>query len=320
MTDLSVIIVNWNTCAYLRDCLASVLSQSEGLSLQIVVVDNASTDGSLEMLADEFPRVQVVANQENVGFAAANNQGIDQATGRHLLLLNPDTRIVDRALVEMVRYLDDHPKVAVVGPRLVLPDGTIQGGAAGYDPSPGTVLNHVFMIQRLAPNRIRGLWLAKQSYDATEIDVDWVAGACMMVRSDAVQQVGPMDTSYFMYAEDIEWCHRMRKAGWKVVCLGEVCVIHYIGGSVRQGGDELLALNVEGLDIYYRSRYSRPIRSLLHGAAAAGFAGRAVAYWLLANSRDGAAYRDTAKTMGACARASLTHMTRAWISNSDVRP
>lgn len=278
MLDLSVVIVNWNTCEFLRRCLTLVLSESSGLELEVIVVDNASQDESLNMLATEFPEVEVIANATNVGFAAANNQAIARATARYLVLLNPDTEIIDEALVKMVNYLDQHPTVGVVGPKLVSPTGTVQGGAAGYDPSLVTVFTYALMLHSLFPHRVRSLWLAKKAYKAAEIEVDWVAGACLMIRASTIRQVGLLNTSYFMYAEDIEWCHRIKRAGWRLVCLSEASVVHCIGASTRQKGREFARHNIKGLDTYYRSRYSNVTRLVLHFGAGIGFLLRAIIY------------------------------------------
>jgi GT2 family glycosyltransferase len=305
MIDLSVIVVNWNTCEFLRGCLASVLAESAELALELLVIDNDSQDDSLNMLATEFPQATVIANTANVGFAAANNQGIALATGRHVVLLNPDTKVVDKALAKMVTYLDQHPSVGVVGPKLMLPDGTIQGGAAGHDPSPGTVFAYALVLHSLFPHRVRGLWLAKENYQAAENDVDWVAGACLMVRAPVIQQVGPMDTSFFMYAEDIEWCYRIKKAGWRIVCLSSTSVIHHIGGSTRQKGYGFVRQNIRGLDTYYRSRYSSILRAILHFWGGFGFLLRTTIYQILSWIRHDKKCTESRLIMWECAKSSF---------------
>ena len=280
-TELSVVIVNWNTCDMLRRCLASVYAQSINLSLEVIVVDNASHDESVQMVAAEFPETIVIANERNVGFATANNQGIRSSSGRYVVLLNPDTKIVDDALETMVEYMEQHPEVGVTGPRLILPNGAIQGGAAGYEPTPWTIFSYAFMLYRLLPVHMRSLWLAKKHYLQREVSVDWIAGACMMVRREAIEQVGLMDDGFFMYAEDMEWCHRIRTRGWRIVCLCQTRVIHYIGGSAHQKGSEFLGQNVRGLDRYYRQQYKPSTVTWMHLWGAAGFALRAVLYQVL---------------------------------------
>lgn len=270
--DLSIVVVNWNARDYLRACLESVYAETKRLRLEVCLVDNASHDGSADLVEAEFPGVHVIRNLQNVGYAAANNQGLRWARGRYVLLLNPDTVITDRALERLADFLEEHPRVAVVGPQLVSPDGRVQGGAAGYEPSLSTVFNYHFLLYRLAPRRVRGLWLARERYaDPSPIRVDWVAGACLMARGEAVRQVGGLDEGYFMYAEDMAWCAKMRAAGWEVYCLPTARVIHHIGVSARQQGSRFIARNVESLDRYYRSRYGAATVATLHLIGAAGF-------------------------------------------------
>jgi N-acetylglucosaminyl-diphospho-decaprenol L-rhamnosyltransferase len=270
--DLSIIIVNWNARDYLKPCLESIYAETNRLRLEICLVDNASHDGSAEMVEAGFPEVYVIRNLQNVGYAAANNQGLRWAKGKYILLLNPDTVITDRALERLADFLEGRPRAAVVGPQLVSPEGRVQGGAAGYDPSLSTVFNYHFFLNRLAPRRFRGLWLARGRYaDPSPIQVDWVTGACLMARGEAVRQVGGLDEGYFMYAEDMAWCAKMRAAGWEVYCLPTVRVIHHIGVSARQQGSRFMARNIESLDRYYRSRYGAATVAALHLIGAAGF-------------------------------------------------
>ena len=270
--DFSVIIVNWNARAYLGPCLESIVVQTPNLHYEICVVDNASTDGSADWVRQAFPHVHVIANQKNLGFPSANNQGIRWAQGRYILLLNPDTVITDRALERMVAYLNAHPQVGIVGPRLTSPEGRVQGGAAGFDPSLRTVFNYHFFLSYLMPRYFPGLWLSPRRYaDPRPIRVDWVAGACLMARSEAIQEIGGLDEEYFMYAEDVEWCRRFRAERWRVVCLPEARVVHHVGVSAKQRGSAFLARNIESLDLYYRAHYGPPVVTLLHLMGVVGF-------------------------------------------------
>ena len=281
--DLSVVIVNWNAREYLGPCLRSVYEETTGLNMEICLVDNASDDDSVTLVRAEFPLVHIIQNAKNVGFAGASNQGLRWARGRHVVLLNPDTVITGRALERLSAFLDEHPRAGVVGPQLVSPEGRVQGGAAGYDPSPCTVFNYQFFLFRLAPRRFRGLWLARSRYaDPTPIAVDWVAGACLMARAEAVRQVGGLDEGYFMYAEDVAWCNKMRAAGWEVYCLPAARVIHHIGASAKQQGPRFMARNVESLDRYYRSRYGVATVAAMHLMGVVGFGLR----YLLATLRE----------------------------------
>ncbi len=280
--DVSVIVVNWNTSGYLRRCLTALLASEGDYALEIIVVDNASSDDSLEMLRNEFPFVRVIANQTNSGFASANNQGLALATGRLLLLLNPDTEIAPGALSEMVRFLEQNPRAGAVGPRLTGQRGRIQGGAAGYEPSLRTVFNHASFLYRACPRWFPGVWLAVRQYRrAAPFRVDWVSGAALMVRRVVVDEVGILDDKFFMYAEDVDWCRRMREAGWEVYCLPNTHVMHFIGASAKQPGAGFITNNVDSRDRYYRSRYRPAVVTTMHLINAIGFLARVVIHGLM---------------------------------------
>ncbi len=295
--DLSVIIVNWNAAAYLPAALDSVFAaqgvlwksrrsegEDEGLALEVWLIDNASTDDSVALVRGSYPQVQVVTNEHNLGFAAANNQGILRARGRYLLLLNPDTELPRATLPGLLTYIEQHPEVGVVGPRLVGARGKTQGGSAGYDPSPTTLFNYATFLYRLFPRRLRGLWLPRALYEqGRPIEVDWVSGACLLARGEAALAAGPLDERYFMYSEDVEWCRRIRAAGYEVICHPAFSTIHHIGGSTRQLGSDFHAHNVDSLDKDLRRRYRPVIVGLIHLIGAFGFLLRYLLYewqWL----------------------------------------
>jgi N-acetylglucosaminyl-diphospho-decaprenol L-rhamnosyltransferase len=247
IVDLSAIVVSWNVCDLLRRCLHSVLEvggwrleigtsnlQPPTSNLQIIVIDNASTDGSQEMVRAEFPQVRLVANDENRGFTAANNQGLTLAQGRYLLLLNPDTEVVGDALAAMVGYMDDHPAVGVLGPQLRYPDGSLQSSRRRF-PTFATALVESTVVQEWwHDNRIlRHYYLADTPADAVQA-VDWLVGACLLVRREAYEQVGGLDEGFFMYSEELDWCKRIKDAGWQVIYLPTATVIHHEGKSSEQ--------------------------------------------------------------------------------------
>ena len=303
---VSVVIVNWNAREFLKPCLDSVMAARDGLSLEIWVVDNASRDGSVTMLRECYPQVKVIANDENRGFAAANNQALARVRGKYAILLNPDTEIPGGTLEHMVRFLDDHPRVGIVGPRLQVLSGKIQGGAAGYEPSPWTVFNYSFFLYKLSPRLFRGLWLAQRQYlEDKPLQVDWVSGAALMVRMSAVREVGLMNEDYFMYAEDVDWCRQMRLSGWQVYCLPALHVIHHIGRSTRQRGPEFFAVNVLSLDRYYRSLYAPVVVRLLHLFGTGGFLLRTLGYEALYLLRRKAIYAELRDQWRSCLATSL---------------
>ncbi len=233
MVDLSVLIVNWNVRDLLRRCLQSLLANSPACTLEIIVVDNGSTDGSGEMVRTEFPQVHLIANTDNRGFPAANNQGLAVARGRYVLLLNPDTEVIGNALETMVAFADAHPDVGIVGPQLLNPDGTVQSSRRRF-PTLATALLESTWLQPYAPRRLLSRYYVLDRPDDEIQDVDWVTGAALMARGEAIEQVGPLDEGFFMYSEELDWCRRFREAGWRVVYLPTARVIHHVGKSSEQ--------------------------------------------------------------------------------------
>ena len=244
--NLSVIIVSWNTKALLHNCLRSLFA-AEGYIPETIVVDNASTDGSSEMVVREFPQVQLIRNSANMGFSAASNQGIHASTRRYVLLLNSDTVVPEGVLEKLTSFIDDHPKAGACGPRLVRPDGTPQPYAFGSNPTPGYLLARGLNRQLL--HRYPHDWAT----DAIQ-EVDWVSGACLMVRREVIDQVGLLDEHFFMYFEDNDWCLRIRKAGWKVYYNPKVEIVHLGGQSLAQN-PEAQKVYYHSLDYFYRKHY-----------------------------------------------------------------
>ncbi len=279
MVDLSIVIVSWNVQALLRRCLQSVLAEakpgtSDGVSqlgdwqLEILVVDNASADGSAEMVRTQFPPVHLIANSENRGFTAANNQGLSRARGRYLLLLNPDTEVVDDALATMLRYADANVEVGALGAKLLYPDGSTQSSRRRF-PTFSTALVESTVVQEWWKDNgiLRQYYMTDTADDETQ-RVDWVVGACLLVRRQAYEQVGGLDEGFFMYSEELDWCRRIKAAGWEIVYLPTATVIHHEGKSSEQV--------VPARHIYFQSSKVRYFRKH-HGA----FQARALRCFLL---------------------------------------
>ena len=231
--DLSVSIVSYRTPAMLRQCLESISAERTGLTIEVAVVDNASGDGSAEMVAEQFPWVRLIRNQRNRGFAAAHNQALRRASGRYWLVLNSDAAPLPGALRTLVDFLDVHPGMAVAGPRLRYPDGTVQPSRRRF-PTLATLFLEGTQLQRFSPSNpvLRRYYIADRSDDEPQ-DVDWLVGACLCVRAAAGQHVGLFDERFFMYSEELDWCRRFRAAGWRVVYVPAAEVIHFEGGSSR---------------------------------------------------------------------------------------
>ncbi len=223
---VDIVIVSFNTARLLADCLCSIPRGAEGLDYQIIVVDNASTDGTAEMLAREFPGVRLIQNSSNRGFGAANNQGIHASSGRYVVLLNGDTLVPPGALARLVDFMEARPRVGASGPRLARPDGRAQPFAFGGDPTPSYLFARGWA--RLLRRRSLHDWETRQAQP-----VDWVSGACLIARSEALEQIGGFDERYFMYFEDNDLCLRLRRAGWQVWYDPDVTITHLGGASVK---------------------------------------------------------------------------------------
>lgn len=232
--DISVIIVSWNTRDILRDCLASVYAQTTGAEYEAIVVDNASSDGSAAMVKAEFPQVILIENTENKGFAAANNQGIQIAKGRYVLLLNSDTIVLDGAIQKTLQFAEQRPDAAVVGCRVLNPDRTLQPTCFMFPSLLNLCLSSTYLYKIFPKNRFFGrermTWWNRS--DVRPVDV--VTGCFMLVRREAIEQVGMMDEAYFMYAEETDWCWRFKKAGWQNLFFPDAQIIHLGGQSSKQ--------------------------------------------------------------------------------------
>jgi N-acetylglucosaminyl-diphospho-decaprenol L-rhamnosyltransferase len=279
VVDLSIVIVSWNVRDLLRRCLQSVVTEAlpspdDGVfrmgnwEVEILLVDNASTDGSSEMVRDEFPQIHLIANDENQGFTAANNQGLTLSQGRYLLLLNPDTEIVGDALGAMIGYAQANGEVGALGPRLLNPDGSPQSSRRRF-PTLSTALVESTVVQEWwDDNRIlRRYYMADTPDDAIQ-RVDWIVGACLLIRRQAYEQVGGLDEGFFMYSEELDWCRRIKSAGWEIVYLPTATIIHHEGKSSEQV--------VPARHIYFQSSKVRYFRKH-HGA----FQAEALRWFLL---------------------------------------
>ena len=232
--DLSIIIVNWNSVDYLRRCLESIYRQTTNLEFEVMVIDNASFDGSEELIRAEFPEVKFIQSTENIGFARANNLGFQHSTGEALLFLNPDTEVRSSAINELFTSLHSVPDAGAIGGKLLNSDGSLQ--ISCIQPFP-TILNQMFDLEwlqvrfpRLKIWGIRPLFLDR----GVPEEVDVVSGACLMVKRSVFEMIGTFSTDYFMYSEDVEVCYKIRQAGWRVYYVGKAEIVHYGGASAKE--------------------------------------------------------------------------------------
>lgn len=281
MLDLSIVIVNYNTRDLLRDCLNSIFSSQGEFSFDVYVVDNASTDGSVKMIRTEFPQIKLIACRVNGGFARANNQGLHQAgfeidgspqtdAPRYALLLNPDTLLTPRALVDMVTFMDDHPEAGAAGPKLVLPDGSLDLACRRSFPTPTVSFFRMVGLSKLFPrNRLFGRYNMTFSDPDRLIEVDSVVGAFMMVRREAIAQAGLLDETYFMYGEDLDWAFQIKAGGWKIYYNPAVTVTHVKRAASRHSPKARVEF-YRAMDIFYRKFYAQGTPFWLHSLVVLG--------------------------------------------------
>lgn len=252
--DVSVIVVNWNTRDILHDCLASVYSTTKNITFEVIVVDNASSDGSVDMIKSKFPNVMLIENVENHGFAAANNQGISIARGRFLLLLNSDTVILDNAIAKTVSFADTNPETAVIGCRVLNPDRTLQPTGFMFPSLLNMLLSTTYVYKLFPKNRFFGrermTWWNRDDVR----DVDVVTGCYMLVRKKAIEEIGLLDECFFVYGEETDWCYRFRQAGWKILFTPGAEIVHLGGQSSKQMASQM-TLQVRGSILQFMHKH-----------------------------------------------------------------
>jgi N-acetylglucosaminyl-diphospho-decaprenol L-rhamnosyltransferase len=259
--DLSVVTVSYNTRELLRACLASVLSAlAQGPKHELIVVDNASRDGSASMVRDEFPRVQLIANEDNRGFAAASNQGIQQSSGRCVLLLNPDTIVKSTALQRMSAVLESRDDVGAVGPKLVYPNGELQHSAFTFPTITMIFLDFFPLHHRLLDSPINGRY-PRSLYEGNEpFPIDHPLGAALMAKRQVIEHVGLLDERFYMYCEEIDWCMRIKNSGGRILCVPQAEIVHHVAQSTSQLGPQMFVELHRSRYRLYEKHYSASFR------------------------------------------------------------
>lgn len=278
MTDLAIVIVNYNVRDLLRTCLRSIAESVSDLAIRVWVVDNGSQDGSAAMVREEFPGI-ALRETSNRGFAQGNNLALREilATAEHdglpryVLLLNPDTELPPTALAEMVRFLDARPAAGAAGPRLLLRDGSLDLACRRGFPTPLVSFYHFAGLSKLFPSSRRFGRYNMTFLDPTAVaEVDSVVGAFMLVRGEVLRRVGLLDEDFFMYGEDLDWALRIKQAGWKILYNGQVVVHHYKRASSRQRNTQSLIAFYQAMLIFFRKHYAPrtilPVRWLVVAA------------------------------------------------------
>lgn len=255
MSTLSIIIVSYNTLDLLRSCLSSVFEHAKVENPEVIVIDNNSNDGSVDMLRSTFPQVKVIVNTENRGFAAANNIGIRMATGQLILLLNPDTELLPRCITNALTYMHNNSNVGILGCRILNPDGTVQQSARDV-PSLWTLLIEITFLYKILPHSglLRNPWVTAADQ---EQEVDVVKGAFLMTRRSIFETVGYLDERFFLYSEEQDWCVRVKRHGWQIMYYPGATIIHREGASCRPGPESPKYLVYDSEFLYYLKHHGR---------------------------------------------------------------
>jgi GT2 family glycosyltransferase len=255
--DVSIIIVNWNTRKLLQNCLKSVYERTGDVKYEVIVVDNGSTDDSVEMVKKNFPQVNIIENAENLGFARANNIGIQTSKGRYICLINSDITLLDDCIGKLISFMDSRPAVGITGPKILNSDRTIQHSCRHFPSIWNNLcqslgLNHLFPKSAFFSDWIMDYW----GHDSIR-SVDALSGCFLMVRRKALEEVGLLDEDFFIYGEDLDWCRRFRKASWDIVFYPETEATHLIGASSANAPIKFyLELQKAGLQ-YWRKHHGR---------------------------------------------------------------
>ncbi|MCY3575535.1 MAG: glycosyltransferase family 2 protein [Chloroflexi bacterium] len=275
MQDIGIVIVSWNTRDLLRRCLETVFASQGEFSVRVVLVDNASSDGSAEMAADYFPQVELLAQSENLGYPRGNNVGlrhlgfhskgaVASAAPRYALLLNPDTELPPTALADMLAFMDSRLDIGVAGPKLILPDGSLDKACRRGFPTPLVSFYHYAGLAKLFPRSRRfGRYNMTFADENQDIEVDSVVGAYMQLRREAIERVGLLDEAFFMYGEDLDWAYRVKAAGYKIWYHAGVTVKHVKRAASRQNPRAQFEF-WRAMLIFYRKHFRRETRLPLH--------------------------------------------------------
>lgn len=281
MIDISVIIVNWNTKALLLNCVESIYRTTKDSALEIIVIDNASTDGSIEALQLRFPKVQVIVNPNNLGFAKANNIGIEKAKGQYVCLVNSDVLALDGVLDKMRLYMKKNPGVGALAPKTYGGDMEIQKNCSEL-PNLGNLICDEFLLARLFPNVtvFQGRTRTRHGYDKV-MEIDVLSGCFLMVRKEVIVAVGALDDRFFFYSEDVDWCKRMHDAGWQLVYYPGAEAIHFGHGSSPNASGRLHVEMIKANWQYWKKHKSFAACALFWLIKFTGTLGRATGWFII---------------------------------------
>ncbi|MNW42495.1 N-acetylglucosaminyl-diphospho-decaprenol L-rhamnosyltransferase [compost metagenome] len=271
--DVSILILNYNTQRLTLDCLASVYASQTRFSYEVIVIDNHSSDGSVDAIRAQFPAVTLIANEENTGFAKANNQGMDVASGRYILLLNSDTLMQLDTLETMVDLMDSRPELGAAGCKVILPDGSLDKACKRGFPTPSASFYYAFGFSKRYPDNPKYNQYQLGHLDPDEeYPVDVLVGAFMLVRRETIDQIGGLDETFFMYGEDIDWCYRIKQAGWGIYYYPRTYIVHIKGGSARRRPPKIIYEFHRAMWVFHRKHYYSKYSLLTNIAVWSGIA------------------------------------------------
>ncbi len=277
---LSIIIVNFNAEMFLVECLDSIYAQTKQISFDIWVVDNNSIDASVSMIRRNYPLVNLIENKENPGFARANNDAIRKCTGDYVLLLNPDTLILENAIEKMVKFLDKNPRTGIAGCKVLNADGTLQLACRRSIPTPSVAFFRLTGLSRLFPNS-----KMMAEYNLTYLDtdkpheVDAVSGAFLMIRRKVIDNIGTLDERFFMYGEELDWCLRTKNAGWKVMYYPDAEIIHYKGECSKSNSRKAAFEFYRSMYLFHKKHFADNYNPIINIIIYAGIFLKAVSSW-----------------------------------------
>ncbi len=293
--DLSVIIVNWNTKKLLENCLTSIYKFTKRVNFEVIVVDNNSTDGSQKMVENKFPKVKLVANKNNLGFAKANNTGFRLAKGKYILLLNSDTYLIENSLQKLVEFAANQENLGGFAPQLLNSDKSIQQ-SIGFFPNLPQVFFWMSFIDDLPfGHLLKPYHVDHDSFYKTEQHIDWATGAAFMLPKKVIEKAGELDEKIFMYGEDVEWCYRIKQAGFQII-YGPVTKIVHIGrGSSGRVSTRAFIGEFEGLKYFYSKHKSNPSLQILRILLKIGTLARILLFTILGRKETAHSYVETFK-------------------------
>jgi GT2 family glycosyltransferase len=291
LLDLSIIVVNYNTCQTTINAIRSISdSNMDRSAYEVILIDNNSTDNSVETIIKLFPHMKIIANHANLGFSKANNQGIRIAQGRYILLLNSDTLLEPDTLEIMIRFMDEHPNAGASGCRLVLPDGSLDKTCKRGFPTPSAAFYYLSGISMRFPNNPRfNQYQLGHLSEHEHHQVDSLVGAFMLVRRSTIEQIGLLDEEYFMYGEDIDWCYRMKEAGWEIHYYPATTIVHLKGASSRRKPVKIIYEFYRAMYLFhhkhYRKKYRGVVNAVIYTGIGASFVATVVKNKLLGRKR-----------------------------------